>query len=191
MQFLVVQARRSHVLWPQAGRQPVRQALFLCRTHGLTAWGGIVGAVGERVDRQQRQPGNPLRGVGDHLQGHNRPQRKARQQESRRQRTQQPLGDLLRRGGPGRLNADRGRHRQPVNDRLPEPAVTQRAANQHQRHVGRVERCHHSPQVAVQPPSTISALPVIIPAASEARNTTGPITSSTVPSRPSLMLSST
>src|SRR5207248_3660246 len=44
---------------------------------------------------------------------------------------------------------------------------------------------------AVQPPSTTSAVPVISAAASEARNTTAPIRSSTVPSRPSLIRRST
>ena len=51
-----------------------------------------------------------------------------------------------------------------------------------------LQRADHGPSYsAVQPPSTTSAVPVISAAASEARNTTAPIRSSTVPSRPSLI----
>src|SRR5215217_5235243 len=44
---------------------------------------------------------------------------------------------------------------------------------------------------AVHPPSTRSDVPVISAAASDARNTIGPIRSSTIPRRPSLILEST
>ena len=46
---------------------------------------------------------------------------------------------------------------------------------------------HGTSYSAVQPPSTTSAVPVTSAAASDARNTTAPIRSSTVPSRPSLI----
>src|SRR5262245_18971524 len=50
---------------------------------------------------------------------------------------------------------------------------------------------HGFTQLVVQPPSSISADPVINDEASEARNTTAPMTSSGRPSRPSLILVST